>query len=36
MWWGLSLAFAFLLAATISVTTDDRAIQTAAFSYELR
>jgi hypothetical protein len=36
MWWGISLAFAFLLAATISFTMDDRSIHTASFSYEVR
>jgi hypothetical protein len=36
MWWGIALAAIFVVAATISFTMDDRSIQTAAFSYEVR
>jgi hypothetical protein len=36
LWWGTTLALLFLGAATISFTMDERSIQTAAFSYEVR
>jgi len=37
MWWGVTLAMFFVVAATLSFTMDDRGIRAAsALSYDLR
>ena len=36
MWWGISLAVAFLIAATVSFTIDDRATRATSFNYAVR